>query len=76
MTRAKVSKEDKAVSVQKQGVRLDGYSLSKNGMFDPVCPIGYNFLTGMIDWRTDMQMQVIPPHSKCGMLNGKPVHNF
>jgi len=55
--RAKVSEENKAITIQRAKVKVAEYpeQIIKNGLFNPICPSGYNFLTGYTDYREDVQ---------------------
>lgn len=55
--RAKVSEENKAISILKAKVKVCEYpdNIFKNGIFNPICPSGYNFLTGITEHREDVQ---------------------
>ena len=55
--RQRVSEENKAISIQKAKVKVKDYpdQIMKDGKFNPICPSGYNFLTGYTDYREDVQ---------------------
>lgn len=40
--------EDKSISVLKAKVKITEYPdrMFRNGIFNPICPLGYNFITG------------------------------
>lgn len=56
MANNKVQPADRALSTIKQTVKLSEYpdKMFVDGLFNPVCPNGYNFLTG---WTSDMPAQ-------------------
>ena len=76
--RAKVKNfEDKGITIQRAKVKVSEYpeQIIKDGVFNPICPSGYNFLTGYTDYREDIQQRRLTP-SMSGRVNGRPTHNF
>lgn len=75
--RAKVSEENKAISILKAKVKIKEYpeNIIKDGLFNPICPSGYNFLTGYTDYRDNVQQRGFSS-SMSGKVNGRPTHNF
>ena len=50
--------EDKAISILKQKVKKATFTgVTENGLFDGICPAGYNWLTGYVDWKGDMNFK-------------------
>lgn len=50
-------------------------SIFKDGFFNPICPLGFNFLTGFTEFKPDREIRRLSC-SMSGRLNGRPVHNF
>lgn len=76
--RAKIKNdEDKGITIQRAKVKVAEYpeNIIKNGVFNPICPAGYNFLTGYTDYRENIQQRGFSS-SMSGRVNGKPTHNF
>jgi len=69
--RQRVSEENKAISIQKAKVKVKDYpeQIIKDGVFNPICPSGYNFLTGYTDYREDIPSLKINYNSS-GKVNG------
>lgn len=76
--RAKIKNpEDKGITIQRAKVKVKEYpeNIIKDGLFNPICPSGYNFLTGYTDYREDIR-QIGFSSSSSGKVNGTRVHNF
>ncbi|MCE5332713.1 MAG: hypothetical protein LLF95_11325 [Bacteroidales bacterium] len=75
--RQRVSEENKAISIQKAKVKVKDYpdQIMKDGKFNPICPSGYNFLTGYTDYREDNCKRGFTP-STYGKVNGVRIHNI
>ncbi|MDD4971937.1 MAG: hypothetical protein PHT07_21125 [Paludibacter sp.] len=71
------NEENKGITIQRAKVKVGEYpeQIIKDGKFNPICPAGYNFLTGYTDYREDTQRRGFTS-SMSGRLNGRPVHNF
>jgi len=75
--RAKVSEENKAISILKAKVNVAEYpdNIFKDGLFNPICPSGYNFLTGITEYREDVQPVRIN-YGTTAKVNGTRSFNF
>ena len=70
-------KKERAISLLKAKVRLANYNLvTPDGLFDPICPAGYNFLTGYCEWKGEFNMNLrLTAPSSPGKLNGSATYN-
>ena len=68
--------EDKGITTLRAKVKTSEYpeQIIKDGLFNPICPSGYNFLTGYTDYREDIQQRRLTP-SMSGRVNGRPTYN-
>lgn len=76
--RAKIKNEkDKGITIQRAKVKVAEYpeQITLNGLFNYLCPSGYNYLTGYTDYREDVQQRRLTP-SMAGRINGRPTHNY
>ena len=74
--RAKVKNfEDKGITIQRAKVKVSEYpeQIIKDGVFNPICPSGYNFLTGYTDYREDIKPLRIDYRSS-GKINRSSFH--
>ena len=70
-------RKESAISGQKVKITPDQYSktMFKDGFYNPISPVGYNILTGYVDWRIEKDIYRHAP-SMSGKLNGHPIPNF
>lgn len=75
--RAKVSEENKAISILKAKVNVAEYpdNIFKNGLFNPICPSNYNYATGWTDRLEDVQPVRIN-YGTTAKVNGTRSFNF
>lgn len=76
--RAKIKNdEDKGITIQRAHVKVQEYPehIMKDGVFNPICPAGYNFLTGYTEFKKDTPQRIVTP-SMSGRVNGQPTHNL
>ena len=71
------NEEDKGITTLRAKVNVREYpdQIMKDGKFNPICPSGYNFLTGYTDYRENVQQRGFSS-SMSGRVNGRPTHNF
>lgn len=66
---------EKSISILRQKVKASDYQISKDGMFDPLCPFGYNYATGYTDDNRHRDTSAGLPHSVNGKINGVTIKN-
>ncbi|MDP2338040.1 MAG: hypothetical protein Q8N05_16665 [Bacteroidota bacterium] len=55
---------------QKAKVSCDNYEIFINGMFNPVSPLFYNYLTGWEDGKVTAPLKALETHNNSARVNG------
>lgn len=63
------AKKEPSITRQKLKVKQTDYNIFKDGLFDPVCPNGFNFLTGMIETSPTINSGRLAINYKQGTIN-------
>jgi len=76
--RAKVSEENKAITILRAKVKVAEYpeNIFKNGLFNPICPSGYNFLTGITEHRENVLPVRINYNSNAKVNGARSFNNY
>lgn len=50
--------EDRCIQILRWKSKISEYrsQITKSGLFNPICPLGYNFLTGYVEYDVNKQM--------------------
>lgn len=74
--------KEKGITILRAKVKVAEYpeNIMKDGLFNPICPMGYNYITGYTECKDDNRYQnrkvVTHSSSMSGRINGSPINNF